>query len=80
VHDLRKRFEQRVRNIVQKRRGSVEVGKNLCLELKALATEVIVDKVEHSAFGGIGRVDQRKCSQDRLLIRLRGLVDENLRV
>ena len=76
MHDMRKGSERRVCNVAQKRRVSVEVEESLCLELKALAAEVIVDKVEHSAFGGIGRVDWCKSSQDGLLIRVRGLVDE----
>jgi hypothetical protein len=80
MHDLRKRFEQWVRNVVQKRRVSVEVGESLRLELKALATEVVVHKVEHSTFCGVGRIDRRKRSQDGLLIRVGGLVNENFRV
>ena len=80
MHDFRKRFEQWVRDAAQKRRVRIEVGEGLRLELKALATEVIVDKVEHSAFSGVGRVDLCKRSQDRLLIRVRGFVDENFRV
>jgi hypothetical protein len=80
MHDLRKGFEQRVCNVAQKRRVRVEIGESLCLELKPLATEVIVDKVEHSAFGGISCIDRRKRSQDGLLIRVGGLIDEGLRV
>jgi hypothetical protein len=80
MHDLRKRFEQRVCNVIQNGWVKVEVCECLCLKLKTLATEVIVDKVEHSAFSGIGRVDRRKCSQDGLLIRIGRLVDKGFRV
>ena len=80
MHDLGKVSQQRVRDPVQKRRIRIEVGECLCLELQALATEVIVDKVKHGTLGGVGRVDRRKCSQDRLLIRIRGLVNKRFRV
>jgi hypothetical protein len=72
--------QQWVRDVVQKRRISIEVGEGLCLELETLAAEIVVHKVKHSAFGGVGRVDGRKCGQDGLLIRICGLVYERLRV
>ena len=80
MHDLGKCSQQWVRDVVQKRRISIEVGEGLSLELETLAAEIIVDKAKHGAFGGVGRVDGRKCGQDGLLIRLCGLVDERFLV
>ena len=54
MHDLGKRFQQRVRDVAQKRRIGVEVGDCFCLELKPLATKVVIDKVEYGALGGVG--------------------------
>jgi hypothetical protein len=68
MHNLGKGSRQRVFDILQERRVSIEVGESPCLKLKALATKVIVDKVKHRALGGVGRVYGRKRSQDRLLI------------
>lgn len=80
MHDLRKRFEQRVRDVVQKRRIGIETRESLRLEFEALASKVFVDKAEHGTLGGIGRIDRRKRSQDGLLIRVGGLVDKRFRV
>ena len=80
MHDLSKGSWQRVLDIVQERRVSIEVGESLCLELKTFTAEVIIDKVKHSALGSIGRVAARKRSQDRLRIRGRGFVNKNFRV
>jgi hypothetical protein len=80
MDDLGKCSQQRIRDIVQKRRISIEVGEGFCLELEALAAKVIVDKIKHSAFGGVCRIDGCKCGQDGLLIRVRGLINERFRV
>jgi len=68
MYDLGKAPQQRVRHVVQERRISIKVGESLCLEFKALAAEVVVDKVKDGTLGGTSRVDGRKCSQDRLRI------------
>jgi hypothetical protein len=80
MHDLSKSPRQRVLDIIQERGVSIEVWKSFCLELKSFATEVIVDELKHSALGGVGRVDGRKCSQDRPRVRGRGFVNENFLV
>jgi hypothetical protein len=54
--------------MVQERWVSIEVRKSVLLELKTLATEIIVDEIKNRALGSVGRVYGRKRSQDRLLI------------
>jgi hypothetical protein len=66
MHNLGKGSKQRVCDVVQEGRVGVEVGKSLCLKLETFAAKVGVYKVKHGALGGIGRVDGRKCSKDRL--------------
>ena len=66
MHNLGKGFEQRVCDIVQERRVCVKIGKSLCLKLETFASEVAVYEVEHGTLSGIGGVDGRKCSKDRL--------------
>jgi hypothetical protein len=68
MDDLGKAPQQGVRHVVQERRVSIKVGGSLCLEFKAFAAEVIVDKVKDGTLGGTSRVERRKCSQDRLRI------------
>ena len=68
MHNLGKGSWQRVLDVIQERRVSIEVGESLCFKFKALATKVIVNKFKHRALGGIGRIYGRKRSQDRLLI------------
>jgi hypothetical protein len=68
MHDLSKGSRQRVFDMVQERRVSIEVGKSLRLELKTLATEITVDELKHRTLGGVGEVYGGKSSQDRLLI------------
>jgi len=80
MHDLGKGSEQRVCDVVKERWVCVKVGQSLCLKLETFATEVAVYEVEHGTLGGIGRVDRRKRSKDRLGARVCGLVDKGFRV
>lgn len=68
MHDFGKGSRQRVPHMVQERWVSIEVRKSVLLELKTLATEIIVDEIKNRALGSVGRVYGRKRSQDRLLI------------
>lgn len=80
MYDLGESSRQQVLDIVQERGFSIKVWESFCFELKSFAAEVIVDKLKQSALGSAGRVDGCECSQDRLRIRGRGLVNENFRV
>lgn len=77
MHDPGKSSWHRVFDIVQEKGVNIEVRESFCLELKSFASKVIVDELKHSALGSAARVDGCKCSQDRLRVRRRGLVNEN---
>ena len=66
MYSLRKRPQQRIRDVVEERRTGIEVREGSRLQLKPFSQEISINEVQHVTLGNGGQVKAAKVRKDLL--------------